>query len=171
MITTHPRQLAHVTRISIDFFPLMRLLCPQADLSRRAYGLKEAKLGAMYKDVFQIRRPEATRRLLEFKQNGETFPDALEAVLVTRIDEEFVTKQSRRLRLNVVNRALDQLHSIYMSYDRYGNTIVCFIFILILVPLFIVALRYFDMTFSTSFSHSHQHLQTNPIDMACSPQI
>lgn len=55
------------------------MICPQADLSRRAYGLKEAKLTQVYRNVFQINRPEAVRRLTDYKQNSGTMFDANES--------------------------------------------------------------------------------------------
>lgn len=58
----YPVEMAGVEKYAVDFFPLLRLLCPQTDLSRRAFGLKEAKLTQIYKTVFQINRPEAIRR-------------------------------------------------------------------------------------------------------------
>lgn len=72
LLRQYPEETRGITRCVIDFYPVLRLICPQADLSRRAYGLKEAKLTQVYRNVFQINRPEAIRRLTDYKQNSGT---------------------------------------------------------------------------------------------------
>ncbi|CAN7940810.1 unnamed protein product [Ixodes hexagonus] len=108
-----------------SFFPAMRLLLPQLDRDRPAYGIKEATLARLYVDVLALQRdsPDA-QRLLHYKasQAGHEGAGDFASVAYLVLRHRCPTKGS--LSVAEVNALLDRVSAAHAQGGAEGGRAV-----------------------------------------------
>jgi len=102
---------ASPTILDDSFYPILRLLLPQSDRERIAYGLKESKLGKHLVEVLSISKDsDDGKKLLNFRvqkntrtQKGSDFAEVAYYVLKNRCNEDVT------MSIWEINKILDEI--------------------------------------------------------------
>ncbi|UJR20821.1 hypothetical protein I4U23_023932 [Adineta vaga] len=102
---------ASPTILQDSFYPILRLLLPQSDRERIAYGLKESKLGKHLVEVLSISKDsDDGKKLLNFRvqkntrtQKGSDFAEVAYYVLKNRCNEDVT------MSIWEINKILDEI--------------------------------------------------------------
>ena len=99
-------------------YPVLRLIFPEADSARGAYGLKEHSIGRTFADLL-ILPPHEKDRVLKWKDPSaqakhNCTPGDFPSVLLSAIEPRMSSKRTETLSVGDVNKMLDDL---YISID------------------------------------------------------